>query len=136
MRGRDFLELAREIVGLGAERHWRGTHIHAYYALLLECRDTLIRWSFAAPPRHAVHGEVRLRLVYSTDADVKVIGMALDRLSRRRNWASYDLQPHATFGNESFARRSIQDAADALSLLVAIDADPARRAAAIAAVRP
>jgi hypothetical protein len=43
MQGREFLDLAREIVGNGSERHWRGAHFHAYHALFLECREALAR---------------------------------------------------------------------------------------------
>jgi hypothetical protein len=59
MRGREFLDLAGEIVGNGGERHWRGAHIHAYYALFLESRDALTRWGSPPPPAHTVHHHVR-----------------------------------------------------------------------------
>jgi hypothetical protein len=47
MRGREFLELARELPASGtAPRHWRAVIIHAYYALFLECREAMSRWVF------------------------------------------------------------------------------------------
>src|SRR2546421_103927 len=49
MPGREFLELARELLAFGTlPRHWRAVIIHTYYALLLECRDAMTRWGL--PP--------------------------------------------------------------------------------------
>ena len=51
MPGREFLELARELLASGRlPRHWRAVVIHAYYALLLECRDAMTRWGLPPPP--------------------------------------------------------------------------------------
>jgi hypothetical protein len=136
MQGRDFLDLAREIVGNGGERHWRGAHIHSYYALLLESREALARWGFPAPSVHTVHHHVRNKLTYAADKDLKTLGITLDHLSQRRSWASYLLGPHARHASEAAARQSIQQAADAVVLLDALEADPVRRAAAMASIRP
>lgn len=136
MRGREFLDLAREIVGNGSERHWRGAHVHAYYALFLESRDVLVLWGFPPPALHTVHHHVRSSLTFAADKDLKSIGIALDFLSQRRSWASYVLGPHVRHGSEAAARQSIQQAADAVDLLDAVDADPTRRAAAVASIRP
>jgi hypothetical protein len=110
--------------------------IHAYYALLLECRDLMDRWGFPAPPRQQVHAQVRLRLTYSTDADLKKLGDNLEFLSRDRNLASYNLQDLPLFGSATKAQDIIAIAANAIAVLDAIDGDPARKAAAIASIRP
>jgi hypothetical protein len=136
MQGRAFLAIARELVRRSSEAHWRGAGIHAYYALVLEARDALIRWGVPPPPRQSVHADVRLRLSFAGDRDLKLIGRTLDALVQRRNKASYDLASLPEFASSALARLSIQEAADALALLDAIEADPARRAAAIASLPP
>src|SRR5438132_13368461 len=89
MQAREFLELARELFGPGASaRHWRGAIIHAYYALLLECREAMARWGLRALTRQQVHAQVRLRLIYATDPDLKEGGQRLEPLAKSRNSAS------------------------------------------------
>jgi hypothetical protein len=137
MQGREFLELAREL--LSAEtlpRHWRAVFIHAYYGLLLECRDTMSRWGLPPPSRHEVHAKVRLRLSFSTDRDLKRIGQTLEDLGRQRNSANYDLRALSMFASAPDAQQAVKAATDALALLDAIDADPARRAVAVASIQP
>jgi hypothetical protein len=136
MRGRDFLELARDLLPGTLPRHWRGIVIHAYYALLLECRDTMTGWGLPALQRHQVHSQVRLRLTYATNADLKQVGYDLEDLSRHRNRANYELQPLAEFATPKLAHDDVKKAADAITLLDSIDNDPVRRAAAIASIRP
>jgi hypothetical protein len=137
MQGREFLEVARELLASGTlPRHWRAVIIHAYYAVLLECRDTMARWGLSPLGRHQVHTGVRLRLQYSSHRDLVDLGNKLERLSKDRNSANYDLRPLPVFASATLARDAVQIAADALALLDAIDTDPARRAAAIASIRP
>ncbi len=137
MQGREFLELARELLSFGTlPRHWRAAVIHAYYALLLECRDAMTHWGFPPLARQQVHAQVRLRLVYATDPDMKEIGYKLEDLSKDRNLASYDLRTLPLFASAVAAQTAVQKAADALALLDAVEADPVRRAAAIASIRP
>jgi hypothetical protein len=68
MQGREFLDLARELLASGTSaRHWRAVVIHAYYALLLECRDAMARWGLPPVPQQQVHAQVRLRLVCASE---------------------------------------------------------------------
>jgi hypothetical protein len=67
---------------------------------------------------------------------LKTIGFALDSLVQRRNKASYDLNPLREFATPVAAEQAILDATAALALLDAIEADPTRRASAIASFPP
>ncbi len=136
MLGREFLQLARDCLGGMEARHRRGAIIHAYYALLLESRDVMDRWGFPAPPHQQVHAQVRLRLIYSSDADLKAIGRKLEDLVKDRNLASYNLRDFPLFASPKKAQDSIIAVARMVTLLDAIDGDPTRRAAAIASIRP
>jgi hypothetical protein len=136
MQGREFLDLAKELAAGSRPYHWRGATIHAYYALLLECGETMIRWGLPVPSRHQVNAVFRLRLVYASQPDAKQIGTDLEKLAENRNRASYDLRDLPMFATAQVAQRGVQKAGDAIALLDAIDADPARRAAAIASIRP
>jgi hypothetical protein len=136
MDGRAFLEIARELVAGKTEAHWRGAAIHAYYGLMLEGREALFRWGVKLPPHQSVHHFVRLKLVFAKDADLKIIGKTLDSQAQLRNHASYHLNPGVEFSSVANAQKAVLDAAAALARLDAIEADPARRAAAIASLPP
>jgi hypothetical protein len=134
MPGRGFLDVARDVATGPTEYHRRAAVVHAYYALLLECRDALFRWGFALPSQNALHSWVRLRFVYAADEDLKAIGDGLERLVRLRNRASYDLQSVAF--KPGVPQAAFQAAETALALLDGIESDPVRRAAAVASIRP
>jgi hypothetical protein len=136
MQGRAFLDVARDVLLQAKEPHWRATVIHAYYALMLECRDALARWGIPIVPRQNVHSAVRLRFLYASDPDLKEIGSKLDDWGRHRNDASYNLTFQRQFATDALAQRAIKEVATALALLDAIETDSARRAAAIASFPP
>jgi hypothetical protein len=136
MRGKAFLDVARDLQPKAAEPYWRATVIHAYYALILECRDALTRWGISISPRQNVHSAVRLRFLYASDPELKQIGSALDDWGRHRNEASYNLAPLRKFTTNSLAQRSIVEVTAVLDLLDAIESDSIRRAAAVASFPP
>ena len=135
MRGREFLGHALQLAAGPEEAYWRTGAVDAYYALVLERRDALLRWGFKVS-RHNMHPDVRLRFTFAGDPDLKQIGDHLDRTGPVRSRASYGLRRLAEFVSDAEARRMIRRATDGLALLDAIEADPARLAAAIASIRP
>lgn len=135
MDGRAYLPLARELLRGKTEAHWRGATGRAYYALMLECRSALKRWGFTVPGGPGVHGFLRLRFLSTQDSTLRQIGRAMEDLCQLRNYADYEIPYSRSFANDQKARLAVQDATDALSLLDAIEAEPTRRAEAVAAVQ-
>jgi hypothetical protein len=134
MDGREFLDVARELVQGAGAAHWRAAAGRAYYALMLEAREALRRWGFIPQRREDVHAFVRLRFVYAADGDLKDVGLTLDRAGRLRNRADYDLTS-TYFATDSHVQEAIRHVARGLASLDAVEADPTRRAAAIADIR-
>jgi hypothetical protein len=135
MDGRAFLQSARHLLATPSEANWRSAAGRAYYALLHEGRVVLARWGFPLPPRDSIHTFVRLRFTYPANADVQKVGDAFDLLSRLRTAADYRLASPGPFADAVDADDAVQRAQAAIDLLDQIEADPARRAAAVAAVR-
>lgn len=135
MRGKAFLDLAREILSGGTEVHWRGAAGRAYYALMLECRETLSRWGFPAPPHGSAHHFVKSRFNAPADVNLNLIGNRLDVLSSLRNKADYELTSAPPFSSGADAANAVREAEYGLLLLEHIDSDPARQAAAVAAIQ-
>jgi hypothetical protein len=135
MNGRSFLQSARDLIARPSEANWRSAAGRAYYALLHEGRVALDRWGFPLPPRENIHSFVRLRFTFPAHPDLGQVGLGLDDLSQLRNQADYHLASPGRFASGARAAQAIVRAQAAIDLLDQIDADPARRAAAIAAIR-
>ena len=135
MRGREFLKSARDLLAAGGEPNWRTALGRAYYALVHEGAETLLRWGFPKPPGEQIHRFVRLRFDSTPHADLHPVGYALDQLGRLRNQADYQLSHPGVFANDVVAGQAARDAAAAIAHLDAIEADGARLAAAVAALR-
>jgi hypothetical protein len=134
MDGRKFLDSARRVYLGNTQADWRTAAGRAYYALLIECRDAMLRWGFKPPPRDKIHHFVRLSFTYAALREVKQLGLQLERLGRLRSSADYDTSTVGPFGNGLRAQQAVKDSQDAIALLDQIEADPARRTATINAV--
>ena len=135
MRGREFLKSARDLLVVGGEPNWRSALGRAYYALVHEGADALLRWGFPKPPGEQIHRFVRLRFDSTPQSDLHLVGYALDQLGRLRNQADYQLGNPGVFANGVVTAQATRDATDAIAYLDAIEADSARLAAAVAALR-
>ena len=135
MKGREFLKSARDLLAVGGEPNWRSALGRAYYALVHESADALLRWGFPKPPGEQIHRFVRLRFDSTPHPDLHLVGYALDQLGRLRNYADYQLSNPGVFANDVVAGQATRDATDAIAYLDAIEADSARLAAAVAALR-
>jgi hypothetical protein len=117
------------------EADWRTPAGRAYYALFIESRDALLRWGFTIPPRDNVHHFVRLRFALAALPELKQVGGMLDTLCQFRNRADYKTAVTGQFGNNAAAQQAVKDGESAIALLDQIEADAARRAAAVAAIQ-
>jgi hypothetical protein len=136
MNGREFVDVAWQLLNGSDESNWRTATGRAYYALFLESRDALDRWGFVGPRRDQAHMSVRLKFVYAKDDDLRTIGYDLELLGNRRNAADYQIgSPGRFFSNDTDAIQMIDYADRSIGLLDQIDADPVVRASAIQAIR-
>jgi hypothetical protein len=135
MDGRAFLQTAAQLTGAPSEANRRSAVGRAYYALLHEGRQTLDRWGFPLPPRENIHSFVRLRFGYAAHPELKQAGYALDQLSKLRNQADYRLAQPGPFASDAQALQAVALSRSVIDLLDRIEAHPARRAAAVAALK-
>ena len=135
MDGRAFLDVAERLALRQTEEDWRTSAGRAYYGLFQECRTALESWGYVPAFGEQVHRFVRLHFAFPADADLKTIGQALEDLGRLRNQADYQLAMLGPFATAKATKDAIVVARHALALLDAINADPQRRTAAVAAVR-
>ncbi len=136
MRGREFLDVADQLLNESFESNWRTATGRAYYALFLESRDALERWGFGGTRRDQAHMAVRLKFRYATDVELKKIGDDLELLGNRRNVADYQMaSPGRFFASEWETVRMIGYARRSIEVLDRIDADAALRTSAIATIR-
>jgi hypothetical protein len=134
MDARKYLDVARRLLTRSAEEDWRTAAGRACYALFLECRDALARWGFLPMKGVSVHHFVRDRFSMPANPDLIPIGVGLNETAFLRTKADYEMTT-GLFKSDATARDRVQKAGDALSLLDALEADAARLAAAVAAIR-
>jgi hypothetical protein len=71
-----------------------------------------------------------------TTPDLKRAGLTLEALGRLRNAADYQLSLPGPFVSAGIAVSAVADAEAGVVLLDALEADPARRAAAMSSIPP
>jgi uncharacterized protein (UPF0332 family) len=91
MNGRDFLSVAKLLLGAGTEAAWRSAISRAYYAGFHVARELLEDLGFAVPNGDRAHAYLWLRLSNCQDPQVQKRGRQLIDLRRKRNRADYDL---------------------------------------------
>ncbi len=135
MDGRAFLRVADELSQRATEADWRTAAGRAYYAVFHESWSASLRWGFMLPPRENAHHFVRLRFRYAANADLQALARALEALGYLRNLADYHLSNRGRFATNADVRQAVRNAETAITQLDAVESDPARRTAAIAALR-
>jgi hypothetical protein len=135
MNGREFLQSARQLLTTPSEANWRTATGRAYYALVHEGRAALERWGFPLPPGDSIHTFVRRRFSSVSHADTVPVRQAVDDLGQWRNHADYRLARPGIFASAARATQAVLRAQATITLLDAIEADPARRTAVIATLR-
>jgi uncharacterized protein (UPF0332 family) len=91
MNGRDFLPLARQLIGMSGEAARRSAVSRAYYAAFHVARDLLAGLGFTTPRADRAHEYLYRRLNNSGLAPVRVAANQLHDLRARRNQADYDV---------------------------------------------
>lgn len=97
MKGRLFLEPARDLLAGPTEAHHRAAAGRAYYAAFQEAHSALKRWGVVIPARENIHAFVRLRFLYAGNPDAQWIGRSLETLVNLRNEADYKLAAPGSF---------------------------------------
>jgi hypothetical protein len=135
MDGRAFLESARLLMTTPTEANRRSAVGRAYYAVLNEARVALERWGFSAPAGADIDDYILSRFDRVLNMDILRVADALDQLGEHREVADYSLSTPGVFADEKGVNHLLQRAEIGIDLLDQIEADPARRAKAVADIR-
>lgn len=127
MDARDFLVLARQLIGSSDEAAWRSGVSRGYYAAFHVCREFMEWLRFKPPQSDRAHAYLWMRFHNSQDALLIQAGGELSNLRGRRNIADYDLRRSMS---QAAARIEVQAAEAIITLIETIQRDPARSAAA------
>jgi hypothetical protein len=133
--GRAFLGPARLLLSSPDEANWRSAVGPLYLSVLHEGRAALERWGFPLPPGADLHAFVDSRFGCAPHLDLLRVQDALDRGKSLREEAEQALASPGRFATDGPVSSFFSLAEQTVLLLDAIEGDPARRAAAIAAIR-
>jgi uncharacterized protein (UPF0332 family) len=107
MNGRDFLDTARHLAGLGGEANHRSAVSRAYYAAFHAARDLVTSLRFWKPRADRAHNYLYVRLNNFGEVQVQSGAFLLNKLRGLRNQADYDIgQPLS----QADAVKSVRDA--------------------------
>ena len=132
MDGRNFLDVAFDLVGEFREADWRSGVSRAYYAAYHVANEFMRRCGFI--PRHHddIHGFAWVRLANSKNTLVQQAGNTLRDVRVVRNQADYDLQRSFT---QLLATRQVRLAEDVIRALDQAIATPSTLAQIIPVMR-
>jgi len=121
MNGRDFLDVAYDLLGGTREGDWRSTVSRAYYAGFHCARDFFTAAGFSVPMSDQVHIYLWRRLANSGHADIELAGSAMEMFRGLRNWADYDV---ARPFDQTSADKIIRRIEEVIGLLDALPSIP------------
>jgi hypothetical protein len=135
MDGRAFLDAVRYLLAAPSEVNRRAAAGPLYCAMLNEARDALERWGFVVPGQADVHNFVFPRFYSAANSDLIRVGDVLKRVKEYRDLADDSRSPPTVFADNNEVNKWLTLVEFDIALLDQIEADPARRAQAIADVR-
>jgi hypothetical protein len=135
MDGRTFLDAARHLLAADTEPTRRAMAAPLYYAALHEARVALDRWGFVPAPGEDLDKFVLERFDCGPHYDLIRVVDVLERLDHFYEEAFQQVSSVGTFADNQRATHMLYLAEVGIDLLDQIEADPARRAAAVAAIR-
>jgi len=121
MNGRDFLDVAYDLIGGTREADWRSGLSRAYYAGFHCAHDFFTAAGFAVPISDQVHVYLWRRLSNSGHMDLRQAGRLMEDYRRRRNWADYEM---ARALDQSTAHDVIRNVDDIIRLLDSVPTLP------------
>jgi uncharacterized protein (UPF0332 family) len=132
MDGRDFLEVADDLITAMREADWRSAVSRAYYASFHVARQLLQDCGFQVPIADKAHAYLWRRLSNGGHADLQHAGQDLNALRTARNWADYDLDRPL---DQATAVDKAQNASDIIDLLRSVPTLPATQAQLTEAIK-
>jgi len=125
MQGRDFLEVAKNLVKSQFEASIRSAVSRAYYAVLNSANELLLTLGFSVERGPGVHGQVRNRLSNCGVENLAGFPGILDELRAQRNDADYNMKSQEFFSQAICALR-VAKAEFAINLLSDCNKEPLR----------
>ena len=118
MSGREFLPVAKALLGAGTEAAWRSAVSRAYYAVFQVAPELMEDLKFSVPRGDRAHGYLWLRLSNCGDPSVQGAGRELNDLRRERNRADYDVNIPLSTSTAAALIRDAEQIIQALDALV------------------